>query len=220
MSELKVFSIKKNIHEDNKKVANETRDALRANNAFLINVMSSPGSGKTTTLVSTIHALKGEMAIGVIEADVDSDVDAITVQEAGAKAVQMHTGGLCHLDATMARAGIDALGVEDLDLVFLENIGNLICPVGYDTGAMKNIAILSVPEGDDKPLKYPMIFAKVDALLINKIDTIAHFDFDMARLEKRVRKLNPDVKIFPISAKTGEGINAWTTWVKNEMGRR
>ena len=220
MSELKVFSIKKNIHEDNKKVANETRDVLRANNAFLINVMSSPGSGKTTTLVSTIHALKGEMAIGVIEADVDSDVDAITVQEAGAKAVQMHTGGLCHLDATMARAGIDALGVEDLDLVFLENIGNLICPVGYDTGAMKNIAILSVPEGDDKPLKYPMIFAKVDALLISKIDTIAHFDFDMALLEKRVRKLNPDVEIFPISAKTGEGIDAWTTWVKNEMGRR
>lgn len=219
MSELKVFSIKKNIHEDNKKVANETRDALRANNAFLINVMSSPGSGKTTTLVSTIHALKSEMTIGVIEADVDSDVDAITVQEAGAKAVQMHTGGLCHLDATMARAGIDALGVEDLDLVFLENIGNLICPVGYDTGAMKNIAILSVPEGDDKPLKYPMIFAKVDALLISKIDTIAHFDFDMALLEKRVRKLNPDVEIFPISAKTGEGIDAWTTWIKNEMGR-
>lgn len=220
MSELKVFSIKKNIHEDNKKVANETRDVLRANNAYLINVMSSPGSGKTTTLVRTIHALKGEMNIGVIEADVDSDVDAKTVHEAGAKAVQMHTGGLCHLDATMARTGIDELGIDDLDLVFLENIGNLICPVGYDTGAMKNIAILSVPEGDDKPLKYPMIFAKVDALLINKIDTIAHFDFNMALLEERVRKLNKDVKIFPISAKTGEGIDAWTTWVKNEMGRR
>ncbi len=220
MSELKVFSIKKNIHEDNKKVADETRDVLRANNAFLINVMSSPGSGKTTTLVSTIRALKDEMSIGVIEADVDSDVDAITVQAAGARAVQMHTGGLCHLDATMARAGLDALGIEDLDLVFLENIGNLICPVGYDTGAMKNIAILSVPEGDDKPLKYPMIFAKVDALLISKIDTMALFDFDMALLEKRVRKLNPDIEIFPISAKTGEGIDAWTTWVKNKMGRR
>ncbi|HAS74073.1 MAG TPA: hydrogenase accessory protein HypB [Clostridiales bacterium UBA8960] len=219
MGELKVFSIKKNIHEDNKKVANETRDVLRQNNAFLINVMSSPGSGKTTTLVSTIHALKGEMNIGVIEADVDSDVDARTVQEAGAKAVQMHTGGLCHLDATMARTGIDELGIEDLDLVFLENIGNLICPVGYDTGAMKNIAILSVPEGDDKPLKYPMIFAKVDALLINKMDTIAHFDFDMALLVSRVRKLNESVKIFPISAKTGEGIEEWTKWVKNEMGR-
>ncbi|HSR03452.1 MAG TPA: hydrogenase nickel incorporation protein HypB, partial [Proteiniclasticum sp.] len=166
MSELKVFSIRKNIHEDNKKVADETRSVLRSKKAFLINVMSSPGSGKTTTLVSTIKALKSEMNIGVIEADVDSDVDARTVMEAGAKAVQMHTGGLCHIDATMARAGVDELGVEDLDLVFLENIGNLICPVGYDTGAMKNIGILSVPEGDDKPLKYPMIFAKVDALLI------------------------------------------------------
>jgi len=220
MSELKVFSIKKNIHEDNKKVANETRSVLRANKAFLINVMSSPGSGKTTTLVSTIHALKSEMNIGVIEADVDSDVDARTVQEAGAKAVQMHTGGLCHLDATMTRTGIDELGIEDLDLVFLENIGNLICPVAYDTGAMKNIAILSVPEGDDKPLKYPMIFAKVDALLISKIDTMAYFDFDMAVLEERVRKLNQEIEIFPISSKTGEGIEAWTKWVKKEMGRR
>lgn len=220
MSELKVFSIKKNIHEDNEKVANETRSVLRANKAFLINVMSSPGSGKTTTLVSTIHALKSEMNIGVIEADVDSDVDARTVQEAGAKAVQMHTGGLCHLDATMTRTGIDELGIEDLDLVFLENIGNLICPVAYDTGAMKNIAILSVPEGDDKPLKYPMIFAKVDALLISKIDTMAYFDFDMAVLEERVRKLNQEIEIFPISSKTGEGIEAWTKWVKKEMGRR
>lgn len=220
MSELKVFSIKKNIHEDNVKVANETRDVLNQHNAFLINVMSSPGSGKTTTIVSTIKALKGEMNIGVIEADVDSDVDAVTVMNAGAKAVQMHTGGLCHLDATMARTGIDELGVEDLDLVFLENIGNLICPVGYDTGAMKNIAILSVPEGDDKPLKYPMIFAKVDALIINKIDVMEHFDFNMELLDERVRKLNKDIKIFPISAKTGEGVSKWTDWVKTEMKRR
>ncbi|MCD4711913.1 MAG: hydrogenase nickel incorporation protein HypB [Clostridiales bacterium] len=220
MSELKVFSIKKNIHEDNVKVANETRDVLNRHNAFLINVMSSPGSGKTTTIVSTIKALKAEMNIGVIEADVDSDVDAVTVMNAGAKAVQMHTGGLCHLDATMARTGIDELGVEDLDLVFLENIGNLICPVGYDTGAMKNIAILSVPEGDDKPLKYPMIFAKVDALIINKIDVMEHFDFNMELLDERVRKLNKDIKIFPISAKTGEGVSKWTDWVKTEMKRR
>lgn len=219
MSELKTFLIKKNIHEDNKKVAEETRNVLREKEAFLVNVMSSPGSGKTTTLVSTIKALKNEMRIGVIEADVDSDVDAKTVQEAGAKAVQMHTGGLCHLDATMTRTGIDELGVDDLDLVFLENIGNLICPVGYDTGAMKNIAILSVPEGDDKPLKYPMIFAKVDALLINKIDTIEHFDFNMAVLEERVRHLNPDIELFPISAKTGQGIEAWTQWLKKQMGR-
>lgn len=219
MSELKVFTIKKNIHEDNKQVANATREVLNHHGAFLINVMSSPGSGKTSTIVSTINALKHEMAIGVIEADVDSDVDARTVQAAGAKAVQMHTGGLCHLDATMAREGIDQLGVEDLDLVFLENIGNLICPVGYDTGAMKNIAILSVPEGDDKPLKYPMIFAKVDALIISKIDVMPHFDFDLAVLEKRVKALNENIVIIPMSSKTGEGVDVWTQWVKTQMKR-
>lgn len=219
MSELKVFTIKKNIHEDNKKVANETRTALNAQDAFFVNIMSSPGSGKTTTLVSTIKALKSEMKIGVIEADVDSDVDARTVQEAGAKAVQMHTGGLCHLDATMARAGLDELGFDDLDLVFLENIGNLICPVGYDTGAMKNIAILSVPEGDDKPLKYPMIFEKVDVLIINKIDVAPYFDFDMNVLEERVRILNKDIIIFPISAKTGEGVDAWADWLRLQLKR-
>ncbi|SFN97506.1 hydrogenase nickel incorporation protein HypB [Proteiniclasticum ruminis] len=219
MSELKVFSIKKNIYEDNKKVAEETRGFLRENGAFMVNVMSSPGSGKTTTLVSTVKALKEEMTIGVIEADVDSDVDAKTVQEAGARAVQMHTDGLCHIDATMARAGVDALEVSDLDLVFLENIGNLICPVGYDTGAMKNIAILSVPEGDDKPLKYPMIFAKVDALLISKMDVMPYFDFDMEALKERVYHLNKDIEIFPLSAKTGEGMEAWTNWIRKQMGR-
>jgi hydrogenase nickel incorporation protein HypB len=186
----------------------------------MVNVMSSPGSGKTTTLVSTVKALKEEMNIGVIEADVDSDVDAKTVQEAGARAVQMHTDGLCHIDATMARAGVDALEVSDLDLVFLENIGNLICPVGYDTGAMKNIAILSVPEGDDKPLKYPMIFAKVDALLISKMDVMPYFDFDMEALKERVYQLNKDIEIFPLSAKTGEGMDAWTNWIRKQMGRK
>ena len=220
MSELKVFSIKKNIYEDNKKVAEETRGFLRENGAFMVNVMSSPGSGKTTTLVSTVKALKEEMNIGVIEADVDSDVDAKTVQEAGARAVQMHTDGLCHIDATMARAGVDALEVSDLDLVFLENIGNLICPVGYDTGAMKNIAILSVPEGDDKPLKYPMIFAKVDALLISKMDVMPYFDFDMEALKERVYHLNKDIEIFPLSAKTGEGMDAWTNWIRKQMERK
>lgn len=220
MSELKVFSIKKNIYEDNKKVAEETRGFLRENGAFMVNVMSSPGSGKTTTLVSTVKALKEEMNIGVIEADVDSDVDAKTVQEAGARAVQMHTDGLCHIDATMARAGVDALEVSDLDLVFLENIGNLICPVGYDTGAMKNIAILSVPEGDDKPLKYPMIFAKVDALLISKMDVMPYFDFDMEALKERVYQLNKDIEIFPLSAKTGEGMDPWTNWIRKQMGRK
>lgn len=216
MNELKVFSIKKSIHEDNKKVAVDVREKLREQGTFLVNIMSSPGSGKTTTLVSAINTLKSEMAIGVIEADVDSDVDAKTVQEAGARAVQMHTGGLCHIDSTMTRAGLEALETEDLDLVFLENIGNLICPVGYDTGAMRNVAILSVPEGDDKPLKYPMIFAKVDALVINKIDVMPYFNFNMAVLEERVKALNPDIKIFPISALTGEGVQDFTNWLKVE----
>ncbi|OJV65146.1 MAG: hydrogenase accessory protein HypB [Clostridiales bacterium 38-18] len=217
MDELKIFSIKKGIQEDNVKIANITRSELKEKEVFMINVMSSPGSGKTSTLVRTIEKLKGEMGIGVIEADVDSDVDARSVQNAGAKAVQMHTGGLCHLDATMAKAGIDALEVDGLDLVFLENIGNLICTAGYDTGAMKDIAILSVPEGDDKPLKYPMMFERVDALIINKIDVMPYFDFNMTVLEERVRKLNKDIKIFPLSAKTGEGMDAWIDWIKTEM---
>lgn len=217
MNEVKIISIRKNIHEDNKKVANETREQLKQDRTYLINVMSSPGSGKTTMLVRTIEALKDKYRIGVLEADVDSDVDAQTVTKAGAKAVQMHTGGLCHLDATMTRCGLDELGVKDCDLVFLENIGNLICPVGYDTGAMKNVAILSVPEGDDKPLKYPMIFAKVDALIINKIDVMPYFDFKMDVLEKRVRELNPDIQIFSISAKTNEGVSAWVEWVDKAM---
>lgn len=217
MNELKVFTIKKNIHEDNAKVAAATREELKEQGTFFINIMSSPGSGKTATLVSTIKALKNEMCIGVMEADVDSDVDAVTVQNAGAKAIQLHTGGMCHLDATMTKQGIDELGTKELDLVFLENIGNLICPAGYDTGAMKNIAILSVPEGDDKPLKYPKIFCMVDALIINKIDAIEHFDFKRELLEERVRKLNKDIDIFYISAKTGEGVEAWADWIRKEI---
>ncbi|WP_297522268.1 hydrogenase nickel incorporation protein HypB [uncultured Clostridium sp.] len=217
MNEYKVFTIKKGLHEDNAKVAQVTRDELKQQGVFLINIMSSPGSGKTTTLVNTIKTLKNEMKIGVMEADIDSDVDAKTVEDAGAKAIQLHTGGLCHLDATMTKQGIDELGVEELDLVFLENIGNLICPVGYDTGAMKNIAILSVPEGDDKPLKYPKIFGKVDVLIVNKIDVMEYFDFNMELLEERVRKLNKDVIIIPISAKTGKGTEVWADWLRKEI---
>ena len=217
MNEYKVFTIKKGLYEDNDKVATITREELKKQGVFLINIMSSPGSGKTTTLVSTIKALKNEMKIGVMEADIDSDVDAKTVEDAGAKAIQLHTGGLCHLDATMTKQGIDELGVSGLDVVFLENIGNLICPVGYDTGAMKNIAILSVPEGDDKPLKYPKIFGKVDVLIVNKIDVMEHFDFNMELLEERVRKLNKDVIIIPISAKTEEGMDVWTNWLRSEI---
>ncbi len=217
MDELKVFTIKKNIHENNAKVAETIRDELKKQATYFINIMSSPGSGKTMTLVSTIKALKDELKIGVMEADVDSDVDAKTVQEAGAKAIQLHTGGMCHLDATMTKQGIDGLGVKELDLIFLENIGNLICPAGYDTGAMKNVAILSVPEGDDKPLKYPKIFGKVDVLIVNKIDAIEHFDFRMDLLEERVRKLNKDIIIFSISAKTGEGVEKWINWIREEL---
>lgn len=219
MSEMKVYKIQKNIHEDNAKVAETTRQELTGKNTFLINIMSSPGSGKTTTLVKTIETLKEEMKLGVMEADVDSDVDAQAVHEAGAKAIQLHTGGMCHLDATMTKQGLDELGVEELDLVFLENIGNLICPAGYDTGAMKNVAILSVPEGDDKPLKYPKIFGKVDVLIVSKMDTMTHFDFKLDVLEERVRKLNKDIIIFPLSAKTGEGVDAWADWLRQEVKR-
>jgi len=219
MSKMKVYKIQKNIHEDNAKVAEITRDELKSKNTFLINVMSSPGSGKTTTLVKTIETLKSEMSLGVMEADVDSDVDAQAVHDAGAKAIQLHTGGMCHLDATMTKQGLDELGVEELDLVFLENIGNLICPAGYDTGAMKNVAILSVPEGDDKPLKYPKIFGKVDVLIVSKMDTMSHFDFDLDILEERVRKLNEDIIIFPLSAKTGQGVDAWADWLRKEVSR-
>ena len=182
MNQFKVFTIKKGLKEENDKIAQATREELKNQGVFLINIMSSPGSGKTSTLVNTIKALKEEFKIGVLEADIDSDVDARAVEEAGAKAIQLHTGGMCHLDATMTKQGIDELEVEGLELLFLENIGNLICPVGYDTGAMKNVAILSVPEGDDKPLKYPDIFIKVDVLIVNKIDVMPYFDFDMALL--------------------------------------
>lgn len=217
MNQFKVFTMKKGLQEENDKVANITREQLKKQGVFLINIMSSPGSGKTSTLVSTIKALKNEMKIGVMEADIDSDVDAQAVEEAGAKAIQLHTGGMCHLDATMTKQGIDELEVDGLDVLFLENIGNLICPVGYDTGAMKNVAILSVPEGDDKPLKYPKIFTKVDVLIVNKLDVMPYFDFNMTLLEERVRKLNKDITIIPISAKTGEGVEAWVTWVKDQV---
>lgn len=217
MNQFKVFTIKKGLQEENDKIAEATRNELKEQGIFLINIMSSPGSGKTSTLVSTIKTLRDEMKIGVLEADMDSDVDARAVEEAGAKAIQLHTGGLCHLDATMTKQGIDELEVKGLDLLFLENIGNLICPVGYDTGAMKNVAILSVPEGDDKPLKYPKIFEKVDVLIVNKVDVMPYFDFDMALLEERVRKLNKDITIIPISAKTGEGVEAWVKWIKEQM---
>jgi hydrogenase nickel incorporation protein HypB len=216
MDQFKVLEIKKSVYENNDKRAQLFRSELKRNKIFLLNLMSSPGSGKTTTLVRTIEALKGELRIGVLEADIDSDVDARTVERSGAKAIQLHTGGMCHLDAEMTRQGLEGLGTEGLDLVILENIGNLICTADFDTGASKNAMILSVPEGDDKPLKYPHMFEIVDVVLVNKIDAVSFFDFDLDVFEERVARLNPAAKILPISAKTGQGIGDWLDWLRSE----
>lgn len=178
--------------------------------------MSSPGAGKTTTLTKTIDAMKHDFRIGVMEADIDSAVDADTIGETGAKVIQLHTGGMCHLDADMTRQGLLELDTSDVDLAILENVGNLVCPAEFDTGAVKNAMILSVPEGDDKPLKYPLMFQVCQCLLINKIDVLPYFDFDLEECKKRVLKLNPDMKIIPISARTGEGMDEWIDWLKEE----
>lgn len=179
--------------------------------------MSSPGSGKTTTLTRTIENLREEMNIAVMEADIDSDVDAETIARTGAKTIQLHTGGMCHLDADMTRQGLREMGTEDTDLVVLENVGNLVCPAEFDTGAVKNAMILSVPEGHDKPLKYPLIFQVCDALIINKIDVMPYFDFDLEKVKEFAHMRNPDLKIFPISAKTGEGVDAWCQWLREQV---
>lgn len=217
MKDFKVLEIKESVFEDNNKQADILRNKLKENKTFLLNLMSSPGSGKTSTVLRTIEALEKDMNIGVLEADIDSDVDASTVAATGTKVIQLHTGGMCHLDADMTAQGIDGLGIENIDFAILENVGNLVCPAEFDTGASKNAMILSVPEGDDKPLKYPLMFSKVDVLLINKIDTIDFFDFDLEAVEERARKLNPDIEIFPISAKTGEGIDKWANWLRSEI---
>lgn len=217
MDKFRVLEIKKSVFEDNDHQADLLREDLKKDKTFLLNLMSSPGSGKTTTLRQTIRALKDEMRIGVMEADIDSDVDAATISETGAKVIQLHTGGMCHLDAGMTKQGIEALGCEDVDLAILENVGNLVCPAEFDTGASKNAMILSVPEGDDKPLKYPLMFSIVDVLLVNKIDAMDFFDFDLKACEERVKALNPNIKIIPISAKTGEGIEEWADWLRTEV---
>ena len=216
MGEFKILEIKQSIFEDNDKDAESLRQELKKQKTFLLNLMSSPGAGKTTTLTKTIEALKDEMAIGVMEADIDSDVDAQAISKTGVKVVQLHTGGMCHLDADMTRQGIKGLGAEGIDLAILENVGNLVCPAEFDTGASKNAMILSVPEGDDKPLKYPLMFRVCDVLLINKIDVMEYFDFDLEECMERARKLNPDIKVIPISAKTGEGIEGWANWLRSE----
>ena len=217
MDSFKVLEIKKSVYASNDQRAVLLRSELKRDKVFLLNLMSSPGSGKTTTVVRTVEALKDELKIGILEADIDSDVDAKTVAKTGAKVIQLHSGGMCHLDAEMTRQGLEGLGTEGLDLVILENIGNLICTADYDTGAAKKVLILSVPEGDDKPLKYPHIFSVVDVMLVNKIDALGFFDFDLAAVTERAKKLNPNLKVIPISAKTGEGIAEWAAWLKAEV---
>jgi len=217
MENFKVLEIKKRVYANNDEKAEILRKELKESGTFLMNLMSSPGSGKTTTVCATIERLKQIMKIGVIEADIDSDVDAITVSKAGAEVMQLHSGGMCHLDAGMAREGLDILNSNELDFVILENIGNLICPASYDLGEAKKVMILSVPEGDDKPLKYPKMFSKVDVLLISKIDTVSVFDFDFDAVKERVSALNPTIQVFPISAKTGEGMDAWINWIKEQV---
>ena len=217
MNDYKVIEIKRSVFENNDREADKVRQQLKTNRTFLLNLMSSPGSGKTTTLKQTIAALKDEYKIGVMEADIDSDVDAKTIAETGAKSIQLHTGGMCHLDAGMTKQGLDSFGANEFDFVVLENVGNLVCPAEFDTGASKNAMILSVPEGDDKPLKYPLMFTVSDCVLINKIDTKSVFDFDDEAVVERIKKLNPNCEIFFISAKTGEGIDAWTNWLRKEI---
>lgn len=212
----KVYKIKQRVFADNDLEADKVRTELKKDKTFLLNLMSSPGAGKTTTLTKTIDAMKHDFRIGVMEADIDSAVDADTISETGAKVIQLHTGGMCHLDADMTRQGLLELDTSDVDLAILENVGNLVCPAEFDTGAVKNAMILSVPEGDDKPLKYPLMFQVCQCLLINKIDVLPYFDFDLEECKKRVLKLNPDMKIIPISARTGEGMDEWIDWLKEE----
>lgn len=217
MREFKVLEIKESVFEDNNKRAEIVRQELKENGTFLLNLMSSPGSGKTSTVIKIIEALKEEMNVGIMEADIDSDVDARAVAKTGTKVIQLHTGGMCHLDADMTKQGLDGLGTEDMDFIILENVGNLVCPAEFDTGASKSAMILSVPEGDDKPLKYPLMFSTVDVLIINKIDTLEHFDFDLEAVRERVGKLNPGIEIIPISAKTGEGLEELANWLHREI---
>ena len=193
------------------------RRELKEKGVFLLNLMSSPGAGKTTTLKATIAALKDKVKIGVMEADIDSDVDAKRIAETGVKAIQLHTGGMCHLDAEMTRQGLDGLETGDVELAILENVGNLVCPAEFDTGAVKNAMILSVPEGDDKPLKYPLMFSICDIVIINKIDVLPYFDFDVEKCKEYIKRRNPNAKVFMICAKTGEGVDEWANWLLGEV---
>lgn len=217
MGEYRILEIKQSVFADNDRQAQKLREKLKEKKVFLLNLMSSPGAGKTTTLSRTIEKLKAELKIGVMEADIDSDVDAKTISELGVRTIQLHTGGMCHLDADMTRQGLSGLETGELDLIVLENVGNLVCPAEFDTGAVKNAMILSVPEGDDKPLKYPLMFSVCDVVLINKTDVLPYFDFDMEACRRNILKRNPKAKIIPVCAKTGEGIEEWTDWLKEQV---
>lgn len=217
MDNVRVIEVKRSIFESNDKDAEKLRGELRESRTFLLNLMSSPGSGKTTTLTRTIEALKDKYKIGVMEADIDSDVDAKTIAATGVKSIQLHTGGMCHLDADMTRQGLKELGLEDVDFAILENVGNLVCPAEFDTGSTKNAMILSVPEGHDKPLKYPLMFSICDVVLINKIDVMPYFDFDLDKCTEYIHMRNPKARVIPICAKTGEGIEEWTKWLSENI---
>ena len=217
MNSVRIIEIKQSVFADNDREADRVRAELKRKGTFLLNLMSSPGSGKTTTLQRTVERMKEEMRIGIMEADIDSAVDAEKMASSGVRSIQLHTGGMCHLDAGMTEQGLREIGVDDLDFVVLENVGNLVCPAEFDTGAVKNAMILSVPEGHDKPLKYPLIFTVCDALIINKIDVLPYFDFDMDKVVAYAHMRNPNLKIFPISAKTGEGVDAWCDWLREQI---
>ncbi len=213
---MKIIELHKSVTDSNDRDAEKLRKELKERGTFLINVMSSPGAGKTTLLSKIITDLKNEVRIAVMEADIDASVDAERIEALGAKSIQLHTDGMCHMDTGMTRQGIEEMGIEEIDLAFLENVGNLICPAEFDTGASKNLMILSVPEGDDKPLKYPLMFETSDVLVVSKTDALPYFDFDMNKLYERVRRLNPKIEIFPVSAKTSEGMEALESWLLNE----
>ena len=217
MDTFRVIEVKQSVFADNNADARRLRAEMKQQGTFLVNLMSSPGSGKTTTLKGLISRLKDDLSIGVMEADIDSDVDAQTIGETGVRVIQLHTGGMCHLDADMTRQGVRQLGTQGMDLMILENVGNLVCPAEFDTGAALNMMILSVPEGHDKPLKYPLVFQVCDAMIVNKIDVMPYFDFDLEKVTEYARRRNPNIRIFPISAKTGEGMDALAAWLKTEV---
>ena len=218
MDEVKVIEIKKSVFEDNDRDADALRKELKTKGVFLLNLMSAPGSGKTTTLIQTLNRIKDKVRVAVMEADIDSDVDAVKIVEAtGVTSIQLHTGGMCHLDAEMTRQGLDNVALKEVDLVVLENVGNLVCPAEFDTGAVRNAMILSVPEGDDKPLKYPLMFTVCDLVLINKTDVVPYFDFDLERCKSYIHQRNPKAQVIPICAKTGEGVDAFVQWLLTEV---